>query len=484
MAASTAVRIPGLTDDENGLVNGLLTKIDDLRLRNLMRTSYYDNKRTIRMVGTLIPPQYFNLGLVVGWTGKAVDALARRCNLDGFVWADGDLDSLGGTEVWDDNHLDSEVDGAIVAAMQHGPAFLINTVGDDDEPDALIHVKDATEATGTWNRRRRHLDNLLSVIEKDKEGRPLTLALYVDNETITAHRDKASLKWQVDRAEHVYRVPAEVLPYKPTPQRPFGQSRITQPMMGLQDAAVRELVRREGHMDVYSYPEFWLLGADETVFRNADGTQRDMWNIRLGRIKGINDDKDENNPQLARADVKQFPASSPEAHWSDLNGLAKLFARESSLPDSALAIRDMANPTSAESYDASQYELIAEAEGADDNFTPPLRKAFVRALAMKNGVALDEIPDEWRSIDAQWRNPRYVARSQAADAGMKQLSVAPELLGTEVGYELLGLSPQQVKRAMAEKRRSSGRSLLDSLRAGNVNASNAGGTPPPADQPQ
>lgn len=463
MAPSNTVRIPDLSDDENSLVNGLLGEIERLRLRNMLRTSYYDNKRTIRMVGTLIPPQYFNLGLVVGWVGKAVDALARRCNLEGFVWPGGDLDSLGGIDVWNDNHLASEVDGAIIAAMQHGPAFLVNTVGDDDEPDALIHVKDATEATGEWNRRRRHLDNLLSVIAKDEDGRLLTMALYLDNETITAHRDKASLKWQVERVEHVYGVPAEVLPYKPSPRRPFGQSRITQPMMGLQDAAVREIVRREGHMDVYSYPEFWLLGADETVFRNADGTQRDMWNIRLGRIKGINDDKDETNPQLARADVKQFPASSPEAHWADINGLAKLFAREGSLPDTAVAISGLSNPTSAESYDASQYELIAEAEGADDNFTPALRNSFIRALAMKNGIAADDVPDEWKSIDTQWRDPRYLARSAAADAGMKQLAAAPELTGTEVGYELLGLTPQQIQRAMAAKRRAGVADLVKRL---------------------
>ncbi|AYD83864.1 portal protein [Gordonia phage Getalong] len=467
---ATTVRIPDLSSDENALVNGLLGEIERLRLTNLLRTSYYDNKRTIRMVGTLIPPQYFNLGLTLGWTGKAVDALARRCNLDGFVWADGDLASIGGLEVWNDNHLASEVDGAVVAAMNHGPAFLINTMGQDDEPESLIHVKDATEATGQWNRRRRHLDNLLSVIDKDKDGRVLTLALYIENETITAQRDKATSKWQVDRAEHVYGVPAEVLPYKPSPRRPFGQSRITQPIMGLQDAAVRELIRREGHMDVFSYPEFWLLGADETVFKNADGTQRDMWNIRLGRIKGINDDKDVKEPQLARADVKQFPAASPEAHWADINGLAKLFAREAQLPDSAVAISEMVNPTSAESYDASQYELIAEAEGADDNFTPALRNSFIRALAMKNGIAAEDIPDSWRSIDTNWRNPRYLSRAAVADAGMKQLAAAPELAGTEVGYELLGLTPQQIKRALSERRRATGRQVLDTLRQQTVMA--------------
>lgn len=465
------VRIPGLTDDENALVNGLNAEIEQRRLSNLLRTSYYENKRAIRLVGTLIPPQYMNLGLVLGWAGKAVDILARRCNLEGFVWPDGDLNSIGGADVWDGNHLDSEVDGAIVAAMQHGPAFLVNTVGQEGEPAALIHVKDATEATGEWNRRRRHLDNLLSVIDKDKDGRLLTLALYLDNETVMAHRDKASLKWQVERTEHVYGVPAEVLPYKPAPKRPFGRSRITQPIMGLQDAAVRALIRREGHMDVFSYPEFWMLGADESVFKNLDGTQKAMWEIRLGRIKGIPDDEEAREP---RADVKQFPASSPEPHWADINGLAKLFAREASLPDTAVAISELANPTSAESYDASQYELIAEAEGAVDDFTPALRKSYVRSLAMLNKVSVDEIPEDWKSIDAQWRDPRYQSRAALADAGMKQLAAVPWLAESEVGLELLGLTPQQAKRAMADKRRIQGRATLQSLMQGmNTNAAAA-----------
>lgn len=465
LPASKTVRLPGVTNDENALINGLLAEIDRRRRANLLRTSYYEGKRTIQFVGTLIPPQYFNLGLTLGWTGKAVDALARRCNLNGFVWPDGDLDSIGGDDIWDDNHLASEVDGAIVAAMQHGPAFLINTIGEVDEPTALIHVKDATEATGVWNRRRRHLDNLLSVIDKDKDGQLLTLALYLDNETITTYRDKASLKWQVDRAEHVYGVPAEVLPYQPAPKRPFGYSRITQRMMGLQDAAVRALARREGHMDVFSYPEFWLLGADESALKNADGTQKSVWEARLGRIKGLPDDEDATTPQNARADVKQFPAASPEPHWSDINGLAKLFAREASLPDTAVAISGLSNPTSAESYDASQYELIAEAEGAVDDFTPALRKSFVRALAMLNKIAISDVPDDWKSIDTQWRDPRYLSRAAVADAGTKQLSAVPWLADSEVGLELLGLTPQQVKRAMADKRRAGVAPLMQKLLA-------------------
>jgi hypothetical protein len=455
------VRLPGVSIEDNALINSHLAEIFERRLRNVIRTTYYENKRAIHKIGTLIPPQYFNLGIVLGWTGKAVDGLGRRCNLESFVWADGDLASLGGSEFWNDNHLKSEVDGAITAALIHGPAFLVNTMGGEGEPASLLHVKDATEATGTWNRRTRRLDDLLSIIRVDKNANVLEMALYRNGVTLTARRDRVGTAWTVNRQDHAYGMPAEVLSYKPLPRRPFGQSRITRPIMGLQDAATRALIRLEGHMDVYSYPELWMLGADPSIFRNADGTQQTAWQIRLGRVKGIPDDEDATTP---RADLKQITASSPDPHLADLNALAKMFAREASLPDSAVAITDVSNPTSAESYDASQYELISEAEGAVDDFTPALRRAFVRGLAMQNRVAAADIPDSWKSIDTKWRNPRYESKAAVADAGLKQLQAVPWLAESEVGLELIGLSDQQIQRALADRRRARGSEVLQAIR--------------------
>lgn len=463
------VRITGVDDDTNARINGLLAELHRRRLDNVIRQTYYDNKRAIHKVGTLIPPQYFRLGLALGWSAKAVDLLARRCNLQGFTWADGDLNDLGGDLVWDENHLGSEIDGGIVSAMIHGPAFLVNTVGGEDEPRSLIHVKDATEATGTWNRRRRSLDDLLSVTERDADGKVLSLALYLDGSTLIA--DRSGGKWTHEWQPHSYGVPAEVLPYKPRPKRPFGSSRITKPVMGLQDAATRALIRLEGHMDVWSYPELWMLGADPSVFKNADGSQQSAWQIRLGRIKGIPDDEDASEP---RADVKHIPGSDPTPHNMDINLLAKLMAREASLPDSAVAISDISNPTSAESYDASQYELIAEAEGAVDDFTPALRRSYVRALAIQNRIPVADIPAEWKSITTDWRNPRFESRAAVADAGMKQLAAVPWLAETETGLELLGLNPEQIKQALADRRRAAGSTALNSILE-RVSGANAGG---------
>lgn len=442
--------LPSFTDDETFTLNRLLAELKAKNDRNLLRASYYDGKRAIRQVGTIIPPQYYHLGIVLGWSAKAVDILARRCNLDGFVWPDGDLDSVGFRETFEGNHLGTEISSALISSLIHGVSFLVTTRGDDSlgEPSALIHVKDAMSATGEWNARSRRLDNLLSVTGRDAEGDVSSLALYLDGLTITAEKDTSG--WQVHRSEHPWGVPAEPLIYKPRVGRPMGTSRISRPVMSLHDQALRTVIRMEGHADVYSFPEMWLLGADESLFKNADGSQKAVWQVMLGRIKAIPDDDEADTP---RADVKQFSASSPQPHIDQLKQQAQLFSGETSIPLTSLGVSDMSNPTSADSYIASREDLIAEAEGATDDWGPPLRRTLTRALAMANGET--DVPAAWATIDTNWRSPMYLSRAAQADAGMKQLTAVPWLADTDVGLELLGLSGQQIKRAMAERRQGS-----------------------------
>lgn len=465
------ITVPDLSPDEQATLDRLTEQLDAKKRRNVLRASYYDGKRAVSQIGTVIPPQYARLCIVLGWSAKAVDILARRCNLDGFVWPDGELDSVGFGDVWEANHLGSEVSSALISSLIHGVSFLVNTRGTGDEPPALIHVKDAMNATGEWNARTRRLDNLLSVIDRDKEhGRPISFVLYLPNLTITAERDGGTGDWLVDRQEHLLGVPAEPLVYKPRAGRPFGSSRISRAVMSLHDQALRTVVRMEGHADVYSFPEMWLLGADETIFKNPDGTQKAAWQVMLGRIKAIPDDDDAEQP---RADVKQFSASSPEPHIQALKQQAQLFSGETSIPLTSLGVSDMSNPTSADSYIASREDLIAEAEGATDDWGPALRRSIVRALAMAND--LDRVPDAWATIAPKWRSPVYLSRAAQADAGMKQLTAIPWLADTEVGLELLGLDDQQIKRALADRRRSGGSAALRAVveaAAANVPVSN------------
>lgn len=452
--------IPDLNDDVVEKINGLYQQLVDRTPRNLLRASFYDGKYAVRQLGSVIPPEYLRTATVLGWAAKAVDTLARRCNLNEFFWPDGDFSSIGGPDVWEDNFFATKANSAMVSSLIHGPAFLINTEGDDDEPKSLIHVKSAMQATGTWNARRNGMDDLLSITSRDDKGKPTGIALYEDGVTVTS--DLVDGRWESDVKTHNLGVPVEVLPYKPREDRPLGSSRITRPVMSLQNRALKTCIRMDGHADVYSFPQMILLGAEAKNFKNKDGSLKPAWQVALARVFALPDDEDEPDAQRARADVKQFPAASPQPHIQLLEQIAMLFSGETSITIEALGLSNRANPTSADAYIASREELISEAEGATDDWKPAFRRSMIRALAIKNG--LDSIPDAWKTVDARFRSPLYLSRAAQADAGAKQLGAGPDWLKeTEVGLELLGLDAQQIKRAMAEKRRATSLSLVEAL---------------------
>lgn len=451
------IRIPGLGEDDTITVNYLLEKLREVRPHNKKRSDLYDGKRAVQQVGSVIPPQYYRLGLALGWAAKGVDGLARRCRLDRMQWIDGDLDQVGMRELEDSNFLYSELAQARTDSLMHGVSFLVTTQGEDGEPKALVHAKDALNATGEWNNRAKRLDSLLSITSWDR-NRVTGFYLYQDGVTVEAEVDEYG-RWVMDRSEHAYGMPAEALVYKPRLSKKLGRSRITPAAISHQHAAVRELIRLEGHMDVYSMPQLWLLGASEAIFKNADGSQKAAWQIALGRMFGIPDDEEAPAGSSGRAEVKQVDASSPAPHLADLNALAKLEAREYDLPDSDFALTDLANPTSSDSYTASRENLIAEAEGAMDDWSVPTRRTVARALAIQNGDA----PEAFASVKPDWRSPVYVSRAAEADAGGKQLAAVEWLKDTEVGLQLLGLTPDQIDRALKERTANNGRRLAQAV---------------------
>jgi hypothetical protein len=135
--------------------------------------------------------------------------------------------------------------------------------------------------------------------------------------------------------------------------------------------------------------------------------------------------------------VKQIQASSPQPHIDQLKQQAQLFSGETSIPLTSLGVSDMSNPTSADSYIASREDLIAEAEGATDDWGP--RRCGARCSGRWRSRTAETRSRRVASIAPKWRSPVYLSRAAQADAGMKQLTAVPWLAETEVGLELLGL---------------------------------------------
>ena len=438
-------RIEGLTDHEQAIYGALVEQLRDKASRNRLRAKYMDGKKLLRKLPPSAPPYLRNLGVVLGWPAKAVEALHRRTAFEGFAAPGVDLGEFGLDEILDANDYGVEVGLGELDSLVHSCTFEIVTRGGAGEPDAVISQRSALDATGEWNARSRRLDSLLSVTDRDERGNITGANLYLPNLTIIIEDGRV-----VDRQSHPWHVPAEVVPYKPRLSRPFGSSRISRAVMSHTDRAAATVIRAEGTADLYGVPWFMIFGPDESAF------QKGSWQMIMDRINAIPDNEDAANP---RADVKQFTQGDQRPHVEQLQILAGLFAGETNIPVSSLGVGlSQANPTSADSYVASREDLIAEAESAAKVWKQRHTRTAQRAWMVANGET--EVPDTLRGLQARYRNPRYTSSSAAADAAMKHVTAFPWLAESDAFIEHVFDDAELTERLLADKQRAQGRNAL------------------------
>ena len=459
--ADGRIVISGLADDDQRELDALLAQWRAKRPRNNLRTAFYDMKNATRhLMSSNAPAEVKRRKYVLGLSAAAVDKLNRRCNIDGFYDPNGhNLADLGMPDLERTNRLRSELSQAGISSLIHAVSWLVTVFGEEGEPDVLVLPRDATNATGIWDPRRRALRSFLSITDTDDRGEPTEMTMYLDGRNGVMVKDGG---WTVDWHKHDYGIPVDPLRYKPRLGRPFGSSRLNRTVMSLHEQALGVMMRADVNGIAYSLPRYALLGATEAAFQNADGSIKPTWQAAWDAIWAIGDDEDlaRTDSTLARADIKQFHGQSPEPQTAHLRMLLQLFSGETGIPVGELGMVGDANPTSAEALMVSKDDLIAEAENTSDAWTPDISAALTRAVRMLNR---GDVPANLEVLPV-WRNPMHVSRAAAADAGAKVLDQHPELRGTDVGMEISGLSAEQIKRARAEIRANRGRRTLNQAR--------------------
>ena len=439
--------VADLEHDEQSTFNALVRQYMQKLIRNKLRQTYYDSKNILKDLGIAIPPDMVNLDMVLGWPAKAVDGLARRNRMDGFVIPGGSSADLGIDAMWNANNMTIEAPQAHTSAYIHSCAFVATTEGDtaSGEPAVLITSRSAMFGTGIWDPRRRRLSSFLSIVDTDDAGTPTLMVMYLPDVVITITR--FALGWKVERRKHrLRRVPVELLTYKPRLERAFGSSRISRPVMSLADAALRTAVRMEVSAEFYSAPQRWIMGADESAFMDENGNLKTQWQAIMGRLWAAGRNEDGELPQ-----VGTFAASSQQPNIEHMRSLATQFAGETSIPVGSLGVVQD-NPSSAEAIHAAKEDLLIEAEYCNEVFGTAWVRAVLTGLQLQENVT--EIPDEWRRLRCHWRNPATMSQSSSADAALKTMQTFEWLKETEVGLEMAGFDETTVARAMAELRRS------------------------------
>ena len=465
--------VVGLAEDDAALMARLVKQWQAKRSRNALRRQYRDMQVNVAFLGASVPPYMRDqLDIVCGWPDKAVTSLASRCMWDGVTSPSGEEDPLGAMSLLHENRFDLLVPELVDATLTYCCSFVVALPGDPaaGDPDVVVTGADALWATGLWDVRRRGLEAGLLVDSADDNGRPTSMLLLTsEHVTRLALGDRGWVA--VARMDHsLGRVPMEPLPYRPALGRPFGRSRISREVMSITDRVVRAGFRTEVSSDLYAAPALLLLGADETMFQNAQGEKTPLWSWYMGRLKSLPKDEDGDKP-----DLQVIPQQSMEPFLAMKRALAAEFASATSLPISALGIVQD-NPSSAEAIYAAKEDLVIEAQNTTRSIGYGLNRIVQDAICLRDGIPVSEMDDEVRNLATRWRNPAMPSVVSQSDAVVKQISAIPELAQTDVALEELGYSAEQIVRIRSQIKRAQAGGVLDRLLAS---------TPtPPEQEPQ
>lgn len=454
--------VVGLAEDDAALMARLVKQWQAKRSRNALRRQYRDMQVNVAFLGASVPPYMRDqLDIVCGWPDKAVTSLASRCMWDGVTSPSGEEDPLGAMSLLHDNRFDLLVPELVDATLTYCCSFVVALPGDTaaGDPDVVVTGADALWATGLWDVRRRGLEAGLLVDSADDNGKPTSMLLLTsEHVTRLALGDRGWVA--VARMDHsLGRVPMEPLPYRPALGRPFGRSRISREVMSITDRVVRAGFRTEVSSDLYAAPALLLLGADETMFQDAQGEKVPLWSWYMGRLKSLPKDEDGDKPSL-----QVIPQQSMEPFLAMKRALAAEFASATSLPISALGIVQD-NPSSAEAIYAAKEDLVIEAQNTTRSIGYGLNRIVQDAICLRDGIPVSEMDDEVRNLATRWRNPAMPSVVSQSDAVVKQISAIPELAQTDVALEELGYSAEQIVRIRSQIKRAQAGGVLDRLLA-------------------
>lgn len=446
----------GLDDDTARLLGLLADQWMAKYPRNLERQEYLDGKNRLKDLGIALPPSLKDqLEIVMGWPEKAVFELANRIILDGVKGEDGSDDPFGLAGLLRANRFDIEFPSAVASSLTQSVSFGAVTPGGPGEPDAILAFHSAQWATGLWDRRRRALKAGLEINDTDDLGQPTMLTILLPDSWVICRN--AGAGWYVDEVitHSLGRVPMEPLPYAPTTERPFGRSRIDRRVMSLTDRAMRNGARLEVHSELFATLKLILLGVSEDTFTDDDGKQVPLWSWAMSRMNYLTRDEEGEVPS-----VETITAQSPQPHIEVARQLAADFSGHTGVPLGSLGIATD-NPESQGAKQEAREDIVAAAENQHVVYGAGLSRLFEAMVMTRDGLSAPPAGMDRLSFD--WRPPARPTLAALADAGAKQVAAIPGLAETEVGMELIGLTPEQIRRVKAERTRMQAADRLKAL---------------------
>jgi uncharacterized cupredoxin-like copper-binding protein len=245
----------------------------------------------------------------------------------------------------------------------------------------------------------------------------------------------------------------EALIWNATSNKPFGRSRIKEPIRRLIDGYVRTIANATIGLEFATSPQKYLLGVTDEQF---DAVVNQKFKQYVGSILASTV-----NPETGeKPTFGQLTQGNISPHVEMIRILATQFSAATGLTVTDTGVVSEANHTSADAVLAQSQTLVAMAEQLNTSNGDALRTIALMALAISHDVSMDELGEDQRDIVAHFKNPAMPSVAATTDAAMKIATSRPAFADTDTFLEMIGFDKADIRRIKAQEQRSRGLNTL------------------------
>ena len=449
-------RITGLPEREQEMLENLLTVYQNNSIKNETKERYYDGKVSLGEVnlGIALPQGLAGLEIGCAWGAKTVDVLAGRSMFDGYVGENGEeVDEMA--DIVRDNDLIAEYPKACRDELKIGCSFA--TLSADDDIKCRIRFHSTKSAAAIWSGEKGRIAYGMAIIDTAPADDNLTWIpsmIRLDTDEATWILRENDQQWYAEEHRHKMGRPLmEPLIWNPTSSKPFGQSRIKEPIRRLIQGYVRTIANATIGLEFSTAPQKYLLGITDDQY---DAVVNSKFKQYVGNIIAST-----NNPETGeKPTFGQLQQGNISPHVEMLRILATQFSAATGLTVTDTGVVNDANPTSSDAILAQSQTLVSMAEQLNARNGDSLRNIALMALAIANDTTIDGLTDTQKNIVAHFKNPAMPSVAVTADAAIKIASARPEFAGTDTFLEMIGFSQADIRRVKAQETRARATQVL------------------------
>ena len=460
----TPSQIVGFPASEYDRFQKLINEFTYRISKNAEKNRYYEGKISLGSVnlGIALPDGMRGLEIGCSWGAKTVDVLAARSMFDGFVGLNGEeVEELDNIVI--NNNLIEEYSKCCRDELKFGCTFA--TLGKGNK-GAKIRFHSPQTSAALWSGEKQRIDCGFAIIDTVPTNEDSTV--YVPNllyyYTDSAIWEIRNINDQWSAIEHPHKMGRplmEPLIWNATSNKPFGRSRIKEPIRRLIDGYVRTIANATIGLEFATSPQKYLLGVTDDQY---DAVINSKFKQYVGNIIAST-----TNPENGeKPDFGQLPQGNITPHVEMVRVLATQFSAATGLSVTDTGVVNDANPTSSDAILAQSQTLVGMAEQLNQGNGDSLRTIALMALAIAHNTTIEKLDENEKAIMAHFKNPAMPNVAVTADAAIKIASARAGFADTDIFLEMIGFDKADIRRIKSQEGRARGERLITEIENGNI----------------